>query len=379
MQIKMSQNKSHSSLSDLIEFLKQYVEVHHGCSKEELAAATSEHFSLTKRRAVYCAPHFAIRFSEASGKSFANTVISLSTLRRYDSRPFVVCVVRPSGIQLLLSNSTFLKKLSHTSQRFRADNVRGSFLGHDILRMYDEIENKPENFSRLFPIHLEFSWEENVQRLVETTSNIAPTGTLFRPTDLERENILVSADIAHSLSHHPEYMDLAVRLREIVKVNETAILKAGKVDNIHRGDAIEQIITNAGNFHSVEDISFVLNIGNTVLVDIKTKILSKSSSPKLYNIDKVLRNLAVRGTVFSLFFVGLDLQAETTFTCLVSILDQNILNATKFQYHWAGRNSRGATQLTGDLSAFFEADFRENIQIGNARAFLQSLMNREAQ
>jgi len=361
----------------LFQFLESYVpSARKDLSKEELAAAVTSSFKLTKRRRVYVGEGFAIRFSTASGKSFSNTVLALSALKDYDNLPFIVCVVRPTSIELLLANTTFLRKISHSSHRLRENNVRGSFLGHDILRSYDDIENTPEMFSKLFAIHQEFTWEENLRRLVEATNNIAPTGVRFSPTEAEQTNILASAGIAHSLSQHSEYLGLRITLDEIVLKNQTAIIEAGRIDNVNqRGNTIEQIITDAGNFHGLQDISFTLTIGTTVLVDVKTKIITLTSCPKGYNIDKILASLAAGDTVFSFFFVGLDLAAETIVTCLVSILDETILGATKIQFHWAGRNSRGVTQLTGGLTPIFDKGFRETINVPEAQAFLQKLLD----
>ena len=41
---------------------------------------------------------------------------------------FIVCIVTPETNHLLLSNSTFLKKISHSSQELRVDNIRGIFI-----------------------------------------------------------------------------------------------------------------------------------------------------------------------------------------------------------------------------------------------------------
>jgi hypothetical protein len=62
-------------------------------------------------------------------------------------------------------------------------------------------------------------------------------------------------------------------------------------------------------------------------------------------------------------------------TCLVSIFDKTILNATRVQFHWAGRNSRGVTQLTGDISSLFRSNFIESIDIDQAQDFLQRLID----
>lgn len=362
-------------LSDVVSFLTSYAAANPRCTKDKVAAAASEKFGLSLQRSVYGCPNFAIRFSTASGSSFSNVVLSLSALRRYNDIPFVVCIVRPQNIEFLLANATFLKKISHSSQQLRNDNVRGSFLGHDILRSYDELTNVPENFEKLFLIHQEFAWEENLLRLVEATNNIAPTGVRFEPTNEQIANILGSADLANSLSQNPEYKSLSLQLNKIIDDNRAAILAAGQIDNVNvRGNTIEQIVTQGANVHGAEDLSFELKVGSHVMVDVKTKILTLASSPKAYNIDKLLRLLSVGKTVFSFFFIGLNLQDQTLSTCLVSVLDENILRATRIQFHWAGRNSRGVTQLTGDLSLIFQPNFQESLDVDNAKVFLSRLI-----
>ena len=364
------------ALTKLCHFLKDYAVSHPECTKDEVSKITAKKFSLARARSVYYCAEFAIRFSSVKGQSFSNGVLSLSALRQYDQSPFVVCVVRPQGVELLLANSTFLKKISHSSQQLRINNIRGTFLGHDILREYEGIENKPEHFDELFEIHSLFSWEENIARLVENTTAIIPTGQRFEPTGQQRTNILKTSEFAYMLSKNAEYLQFGKDLAQIVNDNIEAILEAGMIENINlRGNRIEQLITSSGNFHSLEDISRTLTIGHEVKVDIKTKILALTSSPKGYNIDKVLEALASGNTVFSFFFVGINLDSEYAVTCLVSILDEMILSATRIQFHWAGRNSRGVTQLTGDISRIFEPDFSETVNIKKARDFLQSLID----
>lgn len=370
-----AESKYVSSISELIDFLNQYIQQHSHCSKNAVAIAVKNHFVLSKCRSVYYNNCFSIRFSTASGSSFSNTVLGLSTLQRYDHAPFIVCIVRPDNIQLLLANSTFLRKVSHSSQQLRIDNIRGSFLGHDILQEYEGIENTPENFEKLFLIHKEFTWEDNLLRLVEATNNIAPTGRRYTPTDQEVHNILESVDIAHALLLNSDYLSLGKSLGQIVELNKVAILEAGKIDDHKsRGDRIEEIVTNSTALHGAEDFSYTLDIGSRVLVDIKTKILTLNSSPKGYNIDKLLKNLGVGKTIFCFFFIGLNLEDEILSTRLISILDDSILDATRIQFHWAGRNSRGVTQLTGDFSSIFSLDYVETINIERAKEFLGNLI-----
>lgn len=358
-------------LAELAAFLEAYVQNHPACSKDELARASAAQFGLQKARSVYFCPGFAVRFSSVGGASFSNAVLSLSTLRKYDHTPFLVCVVRPTGIELLLANTTFLKKISHSSHQLTINNVRGSFLGHDILRTYEGLNNSPANFDALFTLHSQLTWAENLERLVEHTSGIVATGVRIEPSQEQEQHIFNAPAIARLLSQHPEYLQLHAELTQLVEQNRDAILTAGSIDNVNlRGNAIEQIITRAGNYHSIEDASRTLTIGTEVKIDIKTKILSLSSDPKGYNIDKLLKALSDGNTVFSFFFIGVSIENEHIVTCLVSIFDKTILNATRVQFHWAGRNSRGATQLSGDLKSIFDSDFAEDIDVSTAKAFL---------
>jgi hypothetical protein len=374
--ISSPSDASWNPLAELVTFLESYAAHHPGCSKDELTRVTASQFGLKNERSVYHRPEFAIRFSAARGPAFSNTVLSLSALRKYDHTPFVVCIVRPTGIELLLANTTFLKKISHSSHRLTTDNIRGSFLGHDIARTYANLANVPANFDHLFTLHSEHTWDENLEHLVEQTHAIVATGVRFAPSREQTERILNAPGIARLLSSHPEYAQLYADLSELVERNRAAVLAAARIDNVNlRGNAIEQILSQAGNFHSVEDVSRTLTVGTEVKIDIKTKILSLSSSPKGYNIDKTLKALSDGNTVVSFFLVGVDLNDAVIATCLVSIFDRTILNATRIQFHWAGRTSRGVTQLSGDLKSLFGPAFAEEIDVRTAQAFLQMLLD----
>ena len=364
-----------TTLNDLVAFLQDYAAQHPGCTKDNISQATAHRFHLTKKRSVYAGTDFAVRFSTAQKASFSNVVLSLSALRAYDGHPFIVCVVRPTGIELLLANATLLRKISHSSHQLRRSRIRGSFLGHDILRAYEGTPNIPANLEALFALHSEFTWEENLERLVEATNNIAPTGVRFAPTAAECGTILSAADLAAGLSSHPEYVALGSRLADITRDRQDRILAAAAIDNVNeRGNTIEQIITEGANVHGVEDLKFTLQIGTTVFVDVKTKLLALSSSPKGYNIDKALKTLAQGNTILCFFFVGIDIASRSVASRLVSVLDRTILAATRIQFHWAGRNSRGVTQLTGGLAALFAPRFREQVDSTTAKAFLQQLI-----
>lgn len=367
----MNQNSNLSSIADLVKFISN----NPASGKEGLANAVATRFSLHKQRSVYVGRDFAIRFSTANTSSFSNVVLSLSALRQYDDKPFIVCVVRPSSMELLLANSTFLKKVSHSSHQLSKLNIKGSFLGHDIIRIFDGLVNEPKNFDELFKRHQDIGWELNLERLVEQTAGITPTGTQFLIGPREETIILRAPELAAKLTGEAEYKRIEQQLSELVARSKSAILQAALINNVNeRGNKIEQIITETGNFHALEDISFSLKIGATVLVDVKTKMLSLSSSPKGYNIDKVLSCLSRGNTAFSFFFLGLEPEQGIVRTRLISILDRTIIDLTRVQFHWAGRNSRGVTQLTGDLSVIFSSSFSEHIDIPRACDFLRALI-----
>lgn len=365
-----------AALTKLISFLRSYANNHPRCSKFELANVTASHFGLRQSRSVYHCPDFAIRFSVASGTSFSNVVLSLSALRKYDKKPFIVCVVRPKGVEPLMANTTFLKKISHSSHQLRVDNVRGSFLGHDIMREYEGIENIPENFDDLFEIHTQFTWDENLERLVERTNAIAPVGRPFEPSEVEIERILSAPKIAKRLSADREYLQIRDELSQTAKDNVKEILRAGHIHNVNlRGNEIERIMTRAGASHKLENTTKILTSGVRLMVDIKSKMFNLTSNPKGYNIDKVLKELGARYTVISFFFIGIDIDRGEIQTSLASIFDHTILKATRIQFHWAGRSSRGVTQLTSEFTSALKPEFSESIDVGKAQSFLKYLIN----
>ena len=91
-----------------------------------MANKVKEKFCLTLDRKIYYCENFAIRFSKATSENFSNTVLSLSALQKYDNRPVIVCVVLSTKNYMLLANTTCLKKISHSSQQLRVDNIKGS-------------------------------------------------------------------------------------------------------------------------------------------------------------------------------------------------------------------------------------------------------------
>lgn len=362
-------------MKEIIAGIQQFKASSPHSAKAEIERAIAGEFGLQQERSVFRAPTSAFRFSEARGQSFSNTILSLSTLQRYDHEPFIVVVVRPKSVEFLLANSTFLKKISHSSHQLRTDNVKGSFLGHDIMRQWDDVTNEPKHFDYLFSVHRDIPWEDNLIRLVESTTAIVPTGKRFVPTEDELTRILESPLLASETIKQPEFKVLRRTLIEEVNKRRGEIIQAAALDNVNiRGNTIEQIITETTNFHNLSDLSYRLSFGVTVIVDIKTKLLNRLSNPKLYNIDKTLRVLATGEAMFSLLIVAIDLDSGEVIPRLVSIFDTTIVENTRIQFHWAGRASRGVTQLCGNITPILENGYSERIDVEAAQVLLNTFI-----
>jgi hypothetical protein len=347
-------------------------------TKDDVAKAAAASCGLRKVGKVYACDEYAIRFSTANTPGFNGTVLGLRKLQQFDDIPFVVVVCRPRSTDFLLANTTMLKKISLAAHQLRVDNIRGSFNGSDIHCEYDGVVNSPENFPELFARHQEFTWQENLERLVEATNNIAGTGHRFEPTDADRTTILAAPSLASDIVGRPSYVTLKQELARIVEEKSARILKVAERhrNNVNqRGNEVEQLITDGKNEHNLGDMVRHIDGDITLEVEIKTKLMDRTSSPKAYNIDKALQTLACPKTLIVFCFVGIDLACKRTTTSTVSILDSTVIRATRKQFHWAGRNSRGVTQLTGDLAPLFSPEFEETIDQGAAVEFLEDLIN----
>jgi hypothetical protein len=345
--------------------------------KHILTNMVQSEFSLIKDRSVFYCRDFAIRFCTANNRSFSNTVLSLSALQKYDRIPFVVCLVTPEQNYLMLANTTFLRKISHSSQELRVDNIKGSFNGSDIMREFEGVDNEPANFEYLFTSHENYTFAENLERLVEATNNIQPTGKRFMPTAQQISCIMRSVERAQDFLRSPDYDVLNDDLQARVNAVASEIAIAAFIDNVNlRGRIIEYLITSADDLRNVlidalhtgrplPEIYTADELGDyernfedfDTETDIKTKVLFLSSNPKGYNIDKLLSFLAMERSVYLIYVVAIDEHRHIS-TRLCSMYNRQILNGTRIIRHWAGRNSRGVTQYDGSAleSTIFEFD-----------------------
>ena len=155
------------------------------------------------------------------------------------------------------------------------------------------------------------------------------------------------------------------------------ILEAALIGNAKkRGDTIEQLITGQCVDHELGDIIQPLGIGAELVIDVKTKLLNRASAPKAYNVDKFLRLLAQTNSVFAFFMIGIDTEQRTVSGRLLTVLDDTLRNSTVVQHHWAGRGSRGVTQLSGNFGRALSPNYHSSICIESAKSFLKGLINR---
>lgn len=369
-------------------------------NKDELIKAATAKFGLVKDRKVYRSDFFAVRFSysKSPSDSFSNTVLSLSALEKYDRLPFFTVLARRDADNLiLLSNTTFLKKISHSSQQLSLDNIRGSFNGSDIIRSYGTLRNCPKDFNDLFAIHQGFEWKDNLIRLVETSSDIKSVKQPFRPSDAEKTSIYKSVDRAVEFIRSDNFQELKDDLDKRCDLVRNEIIVASRIENTNiRGRLIESLIT-ADDTERDQIIRCLMNMelslpvydtknglgdycvefdNGKTLTDIKTKIIYLHSNPKAYNIDKFLKQMSDQNSIFLFYFIGID--ADSIFNkILCSVYHNKLIENTIFQSHWSGRSSRGTSQFNGNAinEMLREHPFANKIDEGKCKAFLDSMIN----
>lgn len=383
-------------MREALKSLFQLIHKYDGISdKARLARIVFDELGLTKDGSVYYCADFAVRFSSSAGPNFSNTVLSLSRLRKYDERPFIVCLVTPSQNFCFIANTTFLRKISHSSQNLRENNIRGSFNGSDIVKEFEGITNSTENIARLYEIHAEIGFEGNLVRLVEATNNISPSGMKFPVGDREWRNIHDAPSRATRFVASRDAHVLKTELDNKVQKFKNEILLAALIENVNvRGRVIEYLIAGAdeslrqrlivalmSDTHGLPQFKTDNTLGDyrrsfddfDTQTDVKTKIMILNSNPKAYNLDKMLEFLAENRSVFMFYFVGID-PGKTVDTALISMFQKDLLGATILLKHWAGRNSRGVSQFEGRVINGLIEKPDSSIDESKAREFLDRVV-----
>lgn len=371
-------------------------------TKEEMIEVVCQNFTMVKDgRAIYHTDFFAVVFCYSKNNSFSNVVLSLSKLEKYDRIPcFVVLVKKDFDNVIYMINTTFLDKISHSSNDLRIDNIRGSFLGSNIRKEIVEIakRNQPADFDDLFSYHQGFTWQENIERLVERTNNIKPNKEKAVLNDNEKKNLFNAPSRARSFVKSEDYKILLDDLRNRCEEVKEAILVASRIDNVNiRGRLIEVLITSnpderkklLGDLGEIEHLLPTYDTKNDLgdyvrtfeksdsYTDIKTKVLYLDSNPKAYNVDKFLKCMGKDKSVFMFFFVGID-ETGIVNTVLASVFHNKLQKTTLLQHHWAGKATRGAAQFNGKTinELLRENPFINQIDVEDSKHFLQGLLER---
>lgn len=341
--------------------------------KGELVDSVAKDISLSKDgRSLFFSEKAAVRFSYVDGTSFSNTVLSLKMVLKYDDRPIIVVVLRPNTIEYRLANSTFINKISHSSKTLEEDNIRGSFNGTDIIGTINGLSNRHENFDELFEYHSTIPTIENIKRIVASTKGIEPKSkkTLVSNKTEFVENTLATYS---SLSSDKEVKAILEKLNRQTIEKRGEIIEASKIDNVNiRGNKIEKIITGASSDHGLGDLSFDGRL--KVNIDIKSKLSDRQSSPKAYNIDKFLDTLLKPSSVLLLYILVIDVNNNMIHSALVSPLHPMVINASRIQHHWAGRDTRGVIQFSGEIAKVIDEDDPLKISRKEASLFLNLLV-----
>ncbi len=380
------------NLAEFIKFINSFDWI---WDKERLVKLAKDKFSLVQDRKIYYTNDFAVRFSYSATWNFSNTILSLSNLQKYDDKPFIVCLTTKDKNILYLANTTFLKKISHSSQELRADNIRWSFNGSDIMKEYNEIANEPSNFEFLFGIHREIGFDENLLRLVECTNWISPSWSKF---EVKNDSILLLApNRANNFVKSPLFNELKKELDDKVEKYKNEILIAAFIDNVNiRWRVIEYLIAGddenlrkkliealhkkdldiprAKSMNTLWDYQKIFDEFHTE-TDIKTKIMILNSNPKAYNIDKLLEFLSQEKSVFLFYFIWVK-PNKVVSQSLVSIFQKELLEWTLIQRHWASRNSRWVAQFNWKIIEHLIMNEDNQIDIEKSKNFLEELIAR---
>lgn len=94
-------------------------------------------------------------------------------------------------------------------------------------------------------------------------------------------------------------------------------------------------------------------------------------------VDKFLEVMAKENTIFCFYFIGIDEQGIMN-TILCSVYHKELIEKTVKQFHWAGRNSRGVTQLEGEAldKMLKDKSFKNVIDKEKAKKFIDFLLKK---
>jgi hypothetical protein len=361
-------------LAEFAEFALAWRQQRPEATKEEFCDVVAQRFALTKAGALWVSKDLCIRANQSRSEAFTNTVVSVRKLLQYDDRPIVACLLFPGGLRLLLANTTFVTKVSHSSHGFRVEHPIGSILGTDIATQHAGIANEPCGFARLWALHEAADHAANLARIATATSLLDRPKMSWSPTSEQRDHMLAAPLLAQRVVGLAAYVRAAADLDSRVAARRDAILAAAANPNRKvRGTEIEQIVTAAIATHALADLQLEIDTV-TIAVDVKSKRLDRASAPKGYDVAKFLRLLSAGDRLLAIYFVGVDFARGLLSTRLCSVFDRQVLAHSRVEMRWSRRGGLGTVQFHGDLSTIWAPSFREDIDVPSATAWIERLL-----
>ena len=189
--------------------------------------------------------------------------------------------------------------------------------------------------------------------------------------DLDNRTASVKKDLQVIDEKYPSNVNIRGRLIEYFIASNDDKHKDKLMKKISNDELIDDLLTKDGlGDYSIKKGNYIIE------TDIKSKDMKYNSAPKGYNVDKLLSFLSKPESIYLLYIVIMN-GKNSLKTDLVSIFQKQILDKTRIQHHWAGRNSRGVAQFDGQALEYFLKDDKIKIEIEKAKRYLIDLLDED--
>lgn len=382
----LTMNKIQKKLIEILTFFSSD-DVQAITDKKELSNLLTGRFNVKQHRSLFIVDDsIAIRFSHSktAKNTSSNTVLAIKKINELDDYPILSVLVTPGTNYVEIMNTTFIKKVSHSSKKIANNNLVGSINYSDITKEFRGIPNSLSNIACLYSIHEKEDHWQNLKRIVNATQKIKPAKHKYAPDENAKGNIYSAIDRLESFIEGSNLMQIEANLDVRVNAEKKYILSAAQSydHNVNlRGRIIEKLVSGTTNDikkikesletnkplslttkDALADYQLSLDKYN-VAIDIKSSVLEKESQPKGVYIDDMLQFLGQANTIFLIYLVGIQLENKNIVTKLVPIFDQNILKGSHIENAWSGRDTRGHIQFNGNSMHAIETDTDYHINI----------------
>lgn len=189
--------------------------------------------------------------------------------------------------------------------------------------------------------------------------------------DLDNRAASVKEELQVIDEKYPSNVNIRGRLIEYFIASNDDKQKDKLMKKISNNELIDDLLTGDGlGDYSTKNRNYIIE------TDIKSKDMKYNSAPKGYNVDKLLSFLSKPESIYLLYIVIMN-GKNSLKTDLVSIFQKQILDKTRIQHHWAGRNSRGVAQFDGQALEYFLKDDKIKIEIEKAKRYLIDLLDED--